>query len=476
MKKQGQKTLRKSDRRKKIDNSNTILENKIHIKKNLNFNNLIKVVEKCVNEIPDFRQKSKIDYSLKDSLISTLAMMFFQNKSVLQFQRSLSKDFGKNNLNTMFKVKVTPSDTQLRTINDEVDYEFFREIFSKFFSLLQRNKYLEKFEFLYDHYLMAIDGTEYFSSYHIKCDYCLTRETTINEKKRTRYCHQMLQGSIVHPDSREVIPFFPEPIKNEDGKDKQDCELNSGKRFMQNLRKMHPKLKLILTADSLFPNQPFIEEAKKNKFHYLFVVKDKILKTLHEQIFQAENADSMKIIEFLDDNNILHTYRWVNGINLNANKKTVKTNYFDYIAFDQDKDEISYKNSWITDIIICDNNVRKLVLGGRAKWSIENENFNTLKKGGYNLEHNFGHGKKNLSVNFYILNLIAFYMHRIFRLSDKIFINTRKKFTSYIECWNRIRGYFNGFIFQDWYLLLDLIISPENYKVVAMNNVTTHTP
>ena len=190
------------------------------------------------------------------------------------------------------------------------------------------------------------------------------------------------------------------------------------------------------------------------------------MKTLHNEIFQAEKKGKMNVIEFLDDKNILHTFRWINGIRLNANKETVHTNYFDYVAFDQEKDKIIYQNSWISDILISNDNIIKMVQGGRAKWSIENENFNSLKKGGYNLEHNFGHGKNNLAVNFYIINLIAFYIHQIFRICDKIYVNVRKKFTSYLECWNRIRSYFNGFIFKDWYLLLDLILLPENYQVV----------
>jgi hypothetical protein len=40
---------------------------------------------------------------------------------------------------------------------------------------------------------------------------------------------------------------------------------------------------------------------------------------------------------------------------------------------------------------------QKLTCGGRARWKIENETFNTLKNQGYQFEHNFGHGKQNLS-------------------------------------------------------------------------------
>jgi len=38
--------------------------------------------------------------------------------------------------------------------------------------------------------------------------------------------------------------------------------------------------------------------------------------------------------------------------------------------------------------------------GGRARWKIENETYNTLKNQGYHFEHNFGHGHHYLSVTF----------------------------------------------------------------------------
>ncbi|MFN8458864.1 MAG: hypothetical protein U0401_30145 [Anaerolineae bacterium] len=53
-------------------------------------------------------------------------------------------------------------------------------------------------------------------------------------------------------------------------------------------------------------------------------------------------------------------------------------------------------------------NLFDLMRGGRARWKIENETFNTLKNQGYNFEHNYGHGPQNLSVNFALLMMLAF--------------------------------------------------------------------
>jgi hypothetical protein len=64
------------------------------------------------------------------------------------------------------------------------------------------------------------------------------------------------------------------------------------------------------------------------------------------------------------------------------------------------------------DLDVSRENVAELAAAGRARWKIENETFNVLKTKGYNLEHNFGHGKQHLATVLAILNLLAFGCHR----------------------------------------------------------------
>ena len=65
----------------------------------------------------------------------------------------------------------------------------------------------------------------------------------------------------------------------------------------------------------------------------------------------------------------------------------------------------SHPASCITDMPVGRNNVVAMVAAGRARWTIETEAFNTLKTRGYNLEHNFGPGKKHLASVLATLNL-----------------------------------------------------------------------
>jgi hypothetical protein len=65
--------------------------------------------------------------------------------------------------------------------------------------------------------------------------------------------------------------------------------------------------------------------------------------------------------------------------------------------------------------------VEWITRGGRARWKIENESYNTLKNQGYHLEHNFGHGRQYLSEALFLLNLLAFFFHQIFELLDGLY-------------------------------------------------------
>jgi hypothetical protein len=60
------------------------------------------------------------------------------------------------------------------------------------------------------------------------------------------------------------------------------------------------------------------------------------------------------------------------------------------------------------------NDVEPVMRGGRARWKIENETFNTLKNQGYNFEHNYGHGKKS-GDSFSLTNVSRLYGEALYR-------------------------------------------------------------
>ena len=222
----------------------------MHVKKHLGFEGLMETVSRRFSQIADPRSR-KGEYSIPDVLLSALAMMFFQDPSILQFQRRLEDGFQRNNLNTLFGVEKIPSDTHMRDIIDDCEPKGIEIVFSDFFRALQRGKQLDSFRVLGDRHLILLDGSEYFSSEKIHCPGCLRQKS---KDGRVRYHHQILQAVLAKPGQRQVVPLAPEAIKNEDGQEKQDCEINAGKRLIERIRREHPKLNIVIGGDSLYSN------------------------------------------------------------------------------------------------------------------------------------------------------------------------------------------------------------------------------
>lgn len=387
-------------------------------------------------------------------------MMFFQDPSVLQFQKRLQDTIHRNNLSTLFGVSHIPGDTQLRQNIDACDPEQIEKVFSDYFTLLQRGKQLQLFRVLDSYYLVAMDGTEYFSSEKLHCPQCLRKKST---KGNVRYHHQILQGAIVCPGQRQVIPLAPEAVQNTDGHQKQDCELNAAKRMVKKIRRTHPKLPVIIGGDSLYSKQPFIKELKAHHMSFVLVAKPDDHQTLFQWVSELQQMKGTQSLTLTDHKNRLHCYEWVKDVPINGHHKSELVNFFDYRLVVGGK--TNYHNSWVTDVTVTENNVVELVKIGRARWKIENETFNTLKNQGYHIKHNFGHGSRNLSYNLFLLNLLAFFVHQILELSDRLYQKCRtEKFTSRREFWNQLRCTIRILVFNYWEQLLLLILDPENNR------------
>jgi len=429
----------------------------LHIKKHLGFNGLIKQISQRFGQIEDHRSREGA-YSIRDVMMSGLAMMFFQDPSMLQFQKRLTENFERNNLETLFGVANIPSETQMRDVIDACPPEKTEIIFSDIFRELQRGKQLESFRVLEDRYLIVLDGTEYFSSDKIHCPGCLYHKKS---KGGLRYHHQIVQAALVQPGCRQVIPLSPEAVRNEDGHEKQDCEINAGKRLIKKIRRQHAKLNIIIGGDSLYSKQPFIRALEEVGMSYVLVAKPGDHPSMFEWVAEITKMNEIGRWEFAESEKRSHRYEWVNGLPLGADPKAPEVNFFQYHLMVNGK--VTYYNSWVTDVPVGKENVIELTRIGRARWKIENETFNTLKNQGYHIEHNFGHGRQNLSYNFFLLNLLAFFCHQIFELTDPLYRAARAAIGSRREYWNQLRCTIRIWVFPSWESLLATVWNPKQH-------------
>jgi hypothetical protein len=113
-----------------------------------------------------------------------------------------------------------------------------------------------------------------------------------------------------------------------------------------------------------------------------------------------------------------HALRWLNAVPIRDGEGALMVNWLE-LTIRNAKGEITYRNSFVNDLPIDPSRVEGMADAGRARWKIENETFNVLKTKGYNLEHNFGHGKSHPSSILASLNLLAFAIHAAAELADE---------------------------------------------------------
>ena len=431
--------------------------------KHLSFQSLRHCLTLLFRDIPDRRQQTKVQHTIHDVVMSGFAMMYFQDPSLLQFQRRLREEQGNDNLSTIFKIETIPEDTQMRKILDGVDPGEFRPGFKSYLHRLQRGKHLEQYRLFDGSYLCVTDGSGYFSSSEVNCPGCLTKN---HKNGTTTYQHQILMSAIAHPDLRQVLPLMPEEICNSDGTEKQDCEINAGKRFIRKLRRDHPNLKITLGWDGISSKQPLIEMAREERMNFLFVAKPADHTIMMEWHAEQKKMGEVKTKTITDEQGRTHVYEWINQVPLNGNKDTVMVNFFQYEMIAETKKgdrEVVYRNSWVTDFEVSSLNIVDLVKAGRCRWKIENECFNTLKNQGYSLEHNYGHGQQHLSFNFLLLTLFAFYCHQVAELTDGLYQAVRKKCGSKREMWETIRASIKFFIFDSMQMLFEFVLDSTRF-------------
>jgi hypothetical protein len=273
-----------------------------------------------------------------------------------------------------------------------------------------------------------------------------------------RYYHQILQPVFIHPDRKQVIPLAPEFIRKQDGESKDDCETNAGKRAVRRIRSTHRQLDAIMVADSLYSTTPFIRLVESLRYSFLLAVKPGSHQSLFADVEGMRRAKLLDRIE-VKEKARRYVYEWVNQMHLTDSPTSPVVSYIELKIYNS-SGEMTRHFSWVSDIEVSEHNVRELVRGARARWKIENEGFNTLKNHGYHLEHNFGHGKKYLSEAFFVLNLLAFFMHQIFELVDGLYQLARGSFSSRREYWNAIRSSFRLLLFESWDQVLERIHGP----------------
>jgi len=186
-------------------------------------------------------------------------------------------------------------------------------------------------------------------------------------------------------------------------------------------------------------------------FDFIFTCKPSSHRTLDEYLELLKDQIVTKERRYYTGRRwLVDKTRYLNGVPIRDGKSAQEVNWFERITIVEETGEKIYHNSWLTNFEITKANVDQLVIDGRARWKIENENNNVLKTKGYHLEHNFGHGKNHLAQVFLTLNLLAFLIHTIQEMVDAKYYRLFKAIGNRKTFFNDIKTLTRYLYFSSW--------------------------
>lgn len=426
---------------------------------------MIELVSQAFAPIPDPRRPDRVDYSLHDTLMSGFAMMFFQYPNLLEFQRKMKQRRHQCNLETIFGVREVPSDTQMRDILDGVSVELIRPLLPALFEKIRRAGWAKEFTTTLSsgadqgtYYTLMLDGSDYFHSTRLQCPSCLQRHDSSGE---VHFRHTVVSGTLVKAGSHRVLPIDVEEVRNDDGQDKQDCEIKAAKRLIPRLRQEHPQLALIIGGDDLYCHEPFIGQLRAHRMHHVLVCKPGAHAEVYREVEAQDALGALERGEWHEGpacRRRFYAYRLARGVALTETGR-VRGTFLEVWSHNRSGKQL-YHNAWFTDLEVRADNVAEIVSIGRSRWKIENEQFNVQKNHGYELTHNYGHGQQTLSMVFYFLNLLAFIAHMILDRGDHLYQRCVAT-TSRKELWHTLRAGMRMLLVASWSQILLIYLDEE---------------
>lgn len=419
------------------------------LRQEIDYDNLVKVMRSDFSQIPDKRAPNVV-YKLDDILMSGFAIFTLKYSSLLSFEQQTPLE--RENLKKLFGISKVCSDVQMRRVLDEVDPKDLQNLFPKRFDQLKRLGVLSDYRFMKKYLLLSIDGVHYFESDKISCQRCLTKHHRGGE---VSFSHSMLSAALVHPDRREVFTLGGQAIEKQDGNCKNDCELNASKRLQSDLYESYKDIPFIIVEDALYANEPHIQQILSNGWNFILNVKPTSHKILF-RLFEARKQRGQVKKHSFNEGKSTHHFYWMNNVCLNG-QGNVRVNflyYEEHLANGRIR-----RFSWVTSLEIRKSNVHHIMRGGRSRWKIENEQFNTLKNQGYHFEHNFGHGHNHLCNVMAHLMLLAFLSDQMIQAFNRIFNLVWTEIKAKKRIWERIRAIYFSILVNSFNELFDIIVN-----------------
>ncbi|MBS3953526.1 MAG: ISNCY family transposase, partial [Methylomicrobium sp.] len=141
---------------------------------------IIDLIRRTFEDLPDFRKPgNNRKYRIEDAVLSAFSVFFTQSPSFLDYQRRMEKLHNRNNAQSIFGVHQIPSTSQIGNLLDPIAPETLYPVLAEVGDRLYTQGCLKPFVSVGGTLLVALDGTDSFSSEKISCP-CCTQQTLKN--------------------------------------------------------------------------------------------------------------------------------------------------------------------------------------------------------------------------------------------------------------------------------------------------------
>jgi len=372
-----------------------------------------------LRQLPDPRDPDLIEYELPFLIWWVLAMFCGKLGSRRQQDfRLRNAPCVLENINRLAGTRQTtmPSNKTPDYLLHAIAPRNFANLRREMISTLTQGRVLEP-DRLLGYNVTGVDGTGCLVFHHRHCDRCITQR----HGNKTLYLHPVLEAKIVSDRglALSIGTAFIENPPNLSGDDyqtiKQNCELTAFKqRLAPSLKQDFPRLRICIVGDALYACGPVMTICENYHWQYMMTFKQTSLPALWTDVQQLLKLapDNLRIVDL--PNGGRQVYRWLNDVCYKDSED--REHALGVIICEETVDGKTTTFAWITSFNVTTDNVATIATkGGRPRWKIENQGFNTQKNGGYNLQHAYSHDPDTIKDYYYLLQIA----HSIMQLMEK---------------------------------------------------------
>ena len=374
------------------------------------------VLRTAVHFFPDLYERleavtdprTRRDYTMTEILLGGIFLFVCKQGSRNSMNDDRAKEHFAANYRSLFGKELPHMDT-VDAVLREASTDELECLKGALISALIEKKVLKGMRLLDKYYRVAVDATGIMAVGKGHCLHCLHK--TSKKTGVTTYFHNLLEAKLITPNGF-AISLASEWIENPDDYNKQDCEQKAFRRLAERLKKLYPRLPVAIHADGLYPNAPFFDICRANDWRWIVTLKDGSLKSLWEEVDMELMTKAKNVRAVSHPQKARHqTYRWLSGLRYQDHTLS----WLECVEEDAGKLK---RFVYVTDIEACFDSVIELTTSGRMRFKIENEGFNALKNGGYELSHKYSRRSAVAMKNYVCLMHIAHLINQLYTLSS----------------------------------------------------------